>query len=295
MAMKIRSVIKVVALIFCFGSILLAQSETGKGEMHKVEKKHLWELGCLFKFYTFAELFLLNEDPFQLLYCQHLRTYSAIDTIGRRGQILLTFKDSSLIMEGLGLEKVDESPGTQLSKEEEQWRQPSIQFKDMFGVNLFPDLYWRNMSLYQGTFLNKLIVDKKYGGDVIIKVEKLEKSEKLIMNIMTPYDMVLPQVYPEMAKSIGGQVEYDAWFTADSPFIIATSDLDGDGLKEIIIGQGWYKTKAIFIWSRTSKNFYKLNEITEKILGFTDWENPKAKENCGLFEKGKITKINLKE
>ena len=198
-------------------------------------------------------------------------------------------------MEGLGLEKVDESTGMQLTKEEERWRQPSMQFRDMQGVNLFSDLYWRGIPLYQGEFLNKLTVDKKYGGDVIIKIEKPEKSEKLFMNVKTPYDMVLPQVYAEMAQSIGGQVEYDTGFTAGSPFIIATTDLDGDGLKEIIIGQGWYKTKAIFIWSRTSKNFLKLNEIIDKILGFTDWENPKAKENCVLFEKGKITKISLKE
>lgn len=296
MAVKIKSIFKVVAVFFCFGSIFFAQGEDGQMEMHKVEKKHMWDLGCLFKFNERSKIFLLNEEPFQLLYCEHLRTTSAIDTIGRVGQMLLTFKDNSLIIEGIELEKIDESTGsTQLNDLLQSWEKSEIQFRNMRGLNLFPALYWQTLPFYQGEFFTHIKVDEKYGGDVFINVEKPEKnSDKLIMNLKTAYDMVLPQAYPEMAKKIGGEIEYDTGFASSPPFLIATSDLDGDGAKELIIGQGWYKTKAIFIWSRTPKKFLRLDLIARIMQSFTDGENPEAKKNSGLFEKGKIIKISLK-
>jgi hypothetical protein len=260
-----------ISSIVCLISILTVGGEGSPPPQNPKMPARTFSLACRISFTRFARLYLIKESPLTILYEQQFRTNSAFDQTGRKGRVLMCFEKGQLVLQGMGLE---EKSTPEILQEDEKGRpfQPLQEWNGMIGTDMFP--ISRNVTVSkQADFLRGL-------GSLDLSVA--------IAGHKTHVEIRESPSKREPGKVLGS-FDYEDDFQC--PPWVATWDLDGDGIEEVVIGQQAYALSSLFVMSRTPANFKALEALIKGISEFGNWPASGAE----IFQKGQVTKIPLSE
>lgn len=279
--MKTKIIVVVIFIVsFLMGETNYMAGQTqirhGKGG---VNSPH-YAAGVEFFFGNNADIYLVSKDPLTLLYVQWFKDlpHNAV----YRGAMIMTFGHGSVEINGLGL-----GPALMTSYEKRN-KELGGDFLRSYLVSgrYAPDLY---------PYYHKFAIggEAVFWEGIVIKINGREEAPGLIIRSQDRRSTI--SLYENVAiggRGLGtllGKVSYPC-DVPRAPWYF-TSDVNGDGNSEILVGQAMYNRKILVILTTTPKSFKALRDNYELTMGFGD-EWPQS--GTEVFKKGFSKVISLK-